>query len=145
MNLNLLVLAGFLSAGASIAHIGIVLGGPSWYRFFGAGERMAKLAEQKSIVPTLVTLGISLVLGVWALYAWSGAGVFPKLPLVKPALSIVTFVYLLRGVGGLIVPHLSTHPAVLANSKRFWFWSSMICLGFGLVHLFGLVGVWGSL
>ncbi len=145
MNLNLLAYAGMLSAAASIAHICIVLGGPSWYRFFGAGERMAKLAEQKSITPTIVTLGIAAVLGIWALYAWSGAGVIPKLPLIKPALVVITSVYLLRGVVGLVAPHVSKHPAIVSNSKRFWFWSSLVCLGIGVTHLLGTVKVWGTL
>ena len=145
MNQNLLLLAGILSAVASIAHIGIVFGGSSWYRFFGAGERMAKLAEQKSILPTLVTLALAALLGIWALYAWSGAGYAPKLPLVKPVLTIITSIYLIRGLGGLIGPHISNHPAILSNSKSFWFWSSAICLSFGFVHLLGVAILWSSL
>ena len=141
----MLILAGILSAIASVTHVGIVLGGPSWYRFFGAGERMARLANQQSIVPIAITLAIALLLGIWALYAWSGAGVVPKLPLLKPALVLITSLYLLRGIVGLIAPYVSEHPGVLANTKRFWFWSSAICLSIGLVHLMGLTSGWDSL
>jgi putative oxidoreductase len=137
--------AGLLSFIASVTHIGIVIRGPAWYRFFGAGERMARLAEEKSIKPILVTLSIALVLFLWGLYAWSGAGVIPQLPLLKPVLVLVTSVYLLRGIVGLVAPYVSNHPAILSNSKRFWFWSSLICLGIGLMHLLGLVTVWVSL
>lgn len=77
---------------------------------------MAKLAEQQSIIPTLATLGISALLGVRTLYAWSGGGAIPKLPLTKPALVVITIVYLLRGAGGLLAPQVSRHPAIVSNS-----------------------------
>ncbi len=44
-----LVNAGFLSAIAAILHMGCILFGALWYRFFGPGEQMAVLAEQESI------------------------------------------------------------------------------------------------
>ena len=50
-----LITAGILSALASLLHIGCIYFGASWYRFFGAGEHMAKLAEQGSLQPTLIT------------------------------------------------------------------------------------------
>lgn len=145
MSQSILVFAGLLSAAASVAHIGVVLGGPSWYRFFGAGERMATLAEKKSFVPVIVTLGIAFVLGIWALYAFSAADIGVRMPLIKPVLAVITGIYLLRGVGGLIAPLVSNHPAILENSKLFWFWSSAICLFIGAVHLLGLAYVWTSL
>ena len=63
------------SAIAALLHLGCIVFGPSWYRFFGAGERMARLAAAGHIVPALVTVGIAAVLIVWSLYALSGAGV----------------------------------------------------------------------
>jgi putative oxidoreductase len=137
LNQNILISAGILSFIASAAHVGIVIGGPSWYRFFGAGEHMAQLAEKKPLKPTLVTLSIALLLFIWGLYAWSGAGVIPQLLLLKSVLILITSVYLLRGIVGLVAPHASNHPAILSNSKEFWFWSSLICLCIGLVHHIG--------
>ena len=40
-----LITGGVLSALAALLHIGVIAGGPDWYRFFGAGEGMAILAE----------------------------------------------------------------------------------------------------
>lgn len=69
MTFNFLIIAGVLSLGASLAHVFIIFGGPKWYRFFGAGEKMAVMAENKSIKPALITAGIAFVLALWAIYA----------------------------------------------------------------------------
>ncbi len=39
-----LIIGGYLSFVAALLHISCIFGGPEWYRFFGAGERMATLA-----------------------------------------------------------------------------------------------------
>jgi hypothetical protein len=129
-----------LSAIAALLHVCIVFGGPAWYRFFGAGEHMASGAAAGHLYPPVVTLLIACVLGVWAAYALSGAGVLQPLPLLVLALPVITAVYLMRGLAAL---------ALFVFARRrltaFWVWSSLICLGFGVVHLVGLVQVWPGL
>ena len=83
-----LIVGGVLSAAASLLHLAVIAGGPSWYRFFGAGEEMARMAEQGSLTPALVTIGIATVLAIWAAYAFAGAGLIPRLPLMRTALGI---------------------------------------------------------
>jgi hypothetical protein len=143
MNNNLLI-AGSLSAIAALLHLGCIYFGASWYRFFGAGEQMAQLAEQGSLQPTIITLGITLVLTTWSLYAFSAAGLTIKLPLIRIALIAITAVYLLRGIGGLFLA-ANAEVSALGNSTEFWFWSSAICLTFGAFHLVGLKQQWASL
>lgn len=92
-----LAAGGMLSAIAALLHLGCIVFGASWYRALGAGERMAQLAESGSGYPTRITLLITVVLLVWAAYAFSGAGLGPRLPLLKAALCAITAVYLLRG------------------------------------------------
>lgn len=145
VSINYLKLAGILSFIAAALHVAIVIGGPDWYRFFGAGELMASKAEEGRIQPALMTLFIAFVLGVWGAYAWSGAGMLPKLPLLKIALCLVTLVYLLRGFAGLIAPLFHNSLYVDQNSTSFWVISSMICLIFGLVHLKGLITSWSAI
>ena len=140
-----LLIAATLSFIASLFHVGIIIGGPAWYRFFGAGERFATLAEQGSARPTLITLGIATMLFVWGLYALSGAGVIVRLPLLQPALMAITFVYLARGVLGLVLPFTTNHPAIAENSVTFWMISSVICCAFGLFYLLGTLNSWASL
>jgi hypothetical protein len=139
-----LITAGVLSALASLLHIGCIIFGATWYRFFGAGEHMAQLAEQGSLQPTIITSGIVLFLATWSLYAFSAAGLIMKLPLMRLALILITVVYLLRGLGGMVLA-ASPEVAPLGNSNLFWFWSSAICLTFGLVHFIGIKQQWTEL
>jgi hypothetical protein len=138
---NPYLLAGaLLSATAAALHLAVIVFGAPWYRFFGAGEQMARLAEAGSIYPALVTLAIAAMLVVWSLYALSGAGLIAPLPLLRPALCAITAVYLMRGL--VIVP-LAWFAS--ASITRFWIWSSAICLVYGIVHLVGLVQTWARL
>ncbi|WP_460830387.1 hypothetical protein [Lysobacter humi (ex Lee et al. 2017)] len=87
-----------------------------------------------------MTLGIAAVLGLWAMYALSGAGVIRRLPLLRTALVAITAVYLVRGL--VLLPLMLD--ADFAPTA-FDVWSSLICLGYGLVHLLGLVQAWPHL
>ena len=138
-----LLLGGSLSAVAGLLHLGIIVRGAPWYRFFGAGERFARMAEAGQWLPALVTAGIAAVLFVWSAYALAAAGwlVNPaRLPWLKLGLSVITAIYLLRGL--VVVPMGWWAPT---QATPFWWWSSAICLVFGLVHLLGLSQVWGRL
>ncbi|GAA6153607.1 hypothetical protein [Pseudoteredinibacter isoporae] len=135
-----LLIAAALSAIAAFLHLAIILGGPDWYRFFGAGEAMAQMAERGEIKPTLITLGIATVLFSWCLYALSAAGKIPPLPLLRTALVVITTIYLLRGLSVLLM-------AILQDEFRepFWIWSSLICTAFGGVYAIGSWQQWGYL
>ncbi len=145
VNINLLTIAGSFSFLAAALHIGVIIGGPNWYRFFGAGESMALMAEKNALIPTIITLGIATILFVWAIYAWAGAGLLPSMPFMRLALSAITAIYLIRGLGGFIAPFVTDHPQIKQNSVAFWLWSSAICVVIGLFHLFGLIEVWKAL
>jgi hypothetical protein len=138
---NPFLLAGaVLSALASLAHIGVIFGGPSWYRFFGAGERMARAAEARRWYPTLVTIAIAAVLAGFSAYALAGAHLIEQLPLTRPILLIITLIYLGRGL--VILPVAVFAPR---HATRFLVWSSLICLVYGTAYLAGLVSAWSSL
>ena len=135
-----LVISGLLSIAASLLHIGCIIGGPEWYRFFGAGEQMATMAEQGSMTPTLITLGIAAVLAIWAGYAFSGAGLLPRLPLLSTGLVVISAIYLLRG--------LALIPALVINGgdvMPFVLWSSLIVLVYGVAYAVGTWTAWPSL
>lgn len=131
-----LLIGGILTAIVAILHLGCIRYGAPWYRFFGAGEKMALLAERGSIWPTLITSLIVVALSIWSLYALSGAGVIAELPLLLWVISLTTAVYLLRGVGGLFLIYRP-----LGRTPVFWLWSSLICLLFGTIHLVGLLQI----
>lgn len=145
MKIDFFIFAGGINFIVAAIHAGIIFGGPRWYRFFGAGERMAELAEKGSPKPALITLAITLVLLIWSGYAFSAAGMLPQLPLLRPVLLTITCIYLARGLAGFFLPFFSTHPSVLQNSRAFWWWSSTISAMIGLVHLQGLLEHWPDL
>lgn len=130
-----------LSAIAALLHLACIIFGPSWYRFFGAGERMAQLAAAGRIGPVVITAGIAGVLAIWSLYALSGAGVIPRLPFIRSVLCAITGVYLLRGVAGFVLA--ATAPG--ERSVAFWCWSSVICLVIGAMYFVGTRQVWSQL
>ncbi|OIQ47457.1 MAG: hypothetical protein BM565_06430 [Gammaproteobacteria bacterium MedPE] len=124
---------------AALLHVGCIIFGARWYRFFGAGEQMATWAEQGLSKPTIITLFITTVLSVFTLYCLSGARVIMTLPLLKVALVGMTSLFLLRGLGGFYMMTKITE-----QGATFWFWSSMICLALGVLHLIGTLQVWNT-
>lgn len=98
---------------------------------------MVRAVEAGKIRPTLVTLAIAGVLLVWAVYAFSGAGIAPRLPFTKLALVLISAVYLLRAFA---FPLL--RPVFPENSTTFWLVSSGICLVLGLLYAVGVIAVW---
>lgn len=135
-----LISAGCLNGLAALIHLGCIYFGAQWYRFFGAGEHMATMAEQGKLQPTLITLFIALVLSVWSLYAFSAAGAIGRLPLLRIGLILITSIYILRGVVGF---YFITQP--MGRSPEFWIWSSIICLCIGIIQLIGIKQQWASL
>ena len=137
---NWLIAGGGLSAAASLLHLACIVGGPNWYRFLGAGEGMARAAERGEWRPALITLAIAGVLAAWSAFAFSGAGLLPRLPLLRTALVAITAVYLLRGL--VVLPLAILRPALVTP---FVLWSSAIVLIYGIVHAIGVWAAWGSL
>ena len=131
-----LIVAGALSVVASLLHIGCIIGGPAWYRFFGAGEAMARAAERGEIYPALITFAIAALLAIAAAYAFAGAGVIRQLPLIRTALVVITAVYLLRGLA--LIPIALTPVA----QTPFNIWSSLIVLGYGIFYAVGTWKAW---
>jgi hypothetical protein len=137
-NNSWLAAGGVLSAAASLAHIGCIVQGPGWYRFFGAPEPLIRAVENGD--PTLhwMTAGIALILAIWSGYAFAGAGLIRRLPLMRTALVAISAIYLARGL--LIVPVLFQ-----PNPAAFDIWSSLIVLGYGVVYALGTARAWPAL
>ncbi|GAO77098.1 MULTISPECIES: hypothetical protein [unclassified Sphingopyxis] len=135
-----LIVGGWLSVLAALLHIACIFGGPDWYRFFGAGEGMARAAARGDLRPTLITLAIGAILLVWAAYAFSGAGSLPRLPLLRTGLIVIAAIYLLRGL--IFVPLHMWRPQ---HSDSFAIWSSLIVLVYGAVYAAGTFKAWRHL
>lgn len=133
-----LIVGGWLSLAASLLHLACIAGGADWYRFFGAGEELATMAEQGSIIPAAITFAIAVILAIWAAYAFAGAGRIRRLPLMRTALVAITAVYMLRGL--MIIP-LQLQP----RATTFDHVSSLVVLVFGAVYLLGTIRAWPAL
>jgi hypothetical protein len=135
-----LVIGAWLSFAASALHLGCIVGGPDWYRFFGAGEGMAQAAERGEWLPAIMTLGIAAVLALWGAYALSGAGRIARLPLLRTGLVVISAIYLLRGL--ILIPLYLARPEL---TDAFAVWSSLIVLVYGLAYAIGTWRAWSFL
>ncbi|ELC7365581.1 hypothetical protein [Stenotrophomonas maltophilia] len=134
----------FAAAGSAIAallHIGCIAFGAPWYRYFGAGQRMVRLAQAGHWWPPLMTAGITAVLVDWALYALAAAGWHSPLPASRLVLTGIALLLLLRAAMGFGLALL--RPGY--NGRRFWVASSMVCLCLGLAFALGTRQAWQSL
>ena len=136
-----LTTAGCLSLAGSLVHVATIFGGPDWYRFFGAGEPIARAAERGSWVPAALTSVIAAVLGIWAAYAFAAAGLMRRLPLMRTALVIISAIYLARGLM-VLAPSTFNRPDL---SPAFMLWSSLIVLVFGVTYAVGTWLAWPRL
>ncbi|KZN66550.1 hypothetical protein N473_09160 [Pseudoalteromonas luteoviolacea CPMOR-1] len=127
-----LLFAAYSSFLAAFLHLGCIIFGAPWYRFFGAGEHMAKMAEAGKLEPTLTTLVIASALSVWGIFALSGAGVVRRLPFLRTVIFMVALVFIARGVA---FPFIM--PLFPENSFTFWLVSSLICLSIGMSYALG--------
>jgi len=135
-----LIIGAICSGLAAIAHLGCIVFGGDWYRFFGAGEQMAIMAEDGLWYPTIVTSILVLILSIWSLYGLSGAKVIFRFPLLRLGLIVISIIYLLRGVAFVMIM-----PMFPENSLTFWLVSSGICLIVGMLYAVGTFQSWTQL
>lgn len=135
-----LIIGSIGSAIAALAHLGCIIFGGDWYRFFGAGEQMARMAEDGHWYPTVVTSIIVLILSIWSLYGLSGSKVIFRLPLLKLGLIVISLIYLVRGVA-----FVAIMPMFPENSLTFWLVSSGGCLLIGIFYSVGTFQSWAKL
>ena len=139
-NNKLLIVASICSAIAALVHLGCIVFGGDWYRFFGAGEQMAKMAEDGQWYPTIVTLIIVSMLSVWSLYALSGTRVIFRLPFLRLGLVAISAIYLIRSIA-----FVTIMPMFPGNSLTFWLVSSGITLTIGVLYAVGTFQAWSQL
>lgn len=81
-----LIAAGALSSAMAIFHLAIASVGAPAYRFFGA-LGLAKRAEEGSLFPGALTLGITLLFALFAFHAFAGARLTRPPPLLRTGLN----------------------------------------------------------
>lgn len=131
----LLVVGAVGSLAVSVLHLWIAWRGAPAYRFFGAGEEMARAAEKGSPVPALVTLGIAGVFAVFGWYALAVAGLVPALPFQSAVLWGIGGIFTLRGLVVLVEVFLITLGRRIPPQNP---WFSLTSLSIGLLYLLGM-------
>lgn len=144
---DLCLLAAALATGAAgLVHLLIPLGGPAWYAFFGAPRHLVRRAEAHALYPTVSCVVIASGLFVCSAYAFSGAGLLPPLPLRYPILAAIALVFLLRGVGFVLLEWLWPGCLVRVSGSQgidtFLLVSSLICLLISSAYAWGLFPAW---
>lgn len=126
---NLLIAAAFCSVAVAVLHIYVIAQGAWAYRYFGAGEQLASLAESGSWIPALLTSFITLAFFIFAAYYLAAADWLPSLPFLRVGLIGIAAIYTLRGA--VVIP------AWVMGMKMspFDLWSSLVSLAIGLLHV----------
>ena len=126
-------------------HLVIIPVGAPAYRYFGAPEEMALLDETGSWRPGAIMLFLSGIFVFFGLLALAGS-VYVSLPfraVVRPGLTLVSGLYLLRGLA--LVPEayllLSGSTRVAPRALVF----SLVSLLVGSVHAWGTYRRWAHL
>jgi hypothetical protein len=101
---------------------------------------MARAAERGSLTPAAITVGIAIILAIWSAYAFSGAGLILRLPLIRTGLVTIAAIYLARGL--LLFPTLFLKPELI---DAFTVWSSLIVLAYGVTYAVGTWRAWAFL
>ena len=119
----------------ALLHVYVIAKGPEAYRFFGAGETLARMAETGSPVPTLLTAAITLAFLAFGVYYMAAAGWLPRPPLFRITIIAIAAIYLLRGA--------MIFPAWLFGMRPSTFdtVSSLLSLALGVLHAAGAMQV----
>lgn len=140
---TLFKIAGILNFGIALLHVGIIFAGAPAYRYFGAGEKLAGLAEAGSPVPALVTFLLVVVFTLFGAYAFSAAGSLRPLPFLLPVSLIVGIIYSCRGLS--VLPQIrmliQTSETISLHHVLF----SLVALSIGVMHVLATAANWKRL
>ena len=98
VNEKFLVAGGLIAGIAALWHLLMIIGGPSWYAFARAPRYIVESARERTFVAPVSAVAIAILMFTCAAYAFSGAGLLGKIPLLKFALPTIAFICLTRGL-----------------------------------------------
>ena len=138
--MKVLLVGGIACACASLLHILIMIGGADWYRLFGAGEETARLVEQGSLEPLVSISFITIVLAIFSFYAIYGALRGPFLPFFRAIMSLISALFMIRGIIGIPMVLWIDNPYMAELRDRMLFMSltSLVSFSIGGCYLYGL-------
>jgi putative oxidoreductase len=129
-----LQIGGVFSFAFAVFQISAILWSQELLTYFGGP---VKIQAENPILYILVCLVVGALVALFGLYAFSGAGKFRRLPLLRSILVTITAIFILRGFA--VINDLMTihkHPEL--DLIRFLVFS-IIALVIGLIHLLGVI------
>lgn len=101
--MKLLKIGGYINILIAIAHVIGLFWAQEMYDYTGVGENMRRNAEIHPLLPTVITIFVTICFFIFGLYGLSGAGKIRKLPFLKIGIFGIAAIYLLRGISGCII------------------------------------------
>ena len=137
-----LLFAGLATVFGGLVHLAAIAGGPSWYAFIGAPDEIVEMVKLGRHYPAKVCWLIATFLFVCASFAFSGARLLPRLPLLHFALFCIASGFLLRGLSFipivLVFPDAFVHITNSRGVDALMLITSLICLVIGMCYAIGL-------
>ena len=99
----MLKLGGYINIIIAIAYLLGLVWADIMFEVTGIGKEMTELAQYHSSLPYLLTIFVSVVFLIFGLYGLSADNKFKRLPFLKPIIFTIAGIYLLRGIGELIL------------------------------------------
>ncbi len=127
-----LLIGGYFSLAFAVFQISGIFWPVSGIRYFGGP---ADLRADHFVWYALLCLVVGIAVGVFGIYALSGAGKIRPLKWLRTTITGTTAIYLLRGL------LLFTQAAFIIKHPVYWRFAlfSLIALAVGVVHLIGLI------
>jgi hypothetical protein len=95
---KLLIVGGTIAGLAAIWHLLMIIGGPNWYAFARAPQYIVDSAKEGTFIAPVGAVAIAILMFTCAVYAFSGAGLIAKIPLLTLALSMISLICVARGL-----------------------------------------------
>ena len=99
----MLKLGGYINILIAIGHLGGLIWAQQMFEVTGIEQEMIMLAQIHASFPYLLTVLVAIVFFIFGLYGLSADGKFKKLPFLKLGVFSIAVIYLLRGIGVLIL------------------------------------------
>jgi hypothetical protein len=99
----MLKLGGYINIVIAIAHVVGLFWADKMFEVTGIDNEMTKLAQTHSSLPYLLTIFVAIVFFIFGLYGLSAGNKFRKLPFLKLVVFLTAGIYLLRGIGELVL------------------------------------------
>ncbi|MBS9463002.1 hypothetical protein KIM67_11315 [Flagellimonas sp. 389] len=132
----MLKLGGYINILIAIGHIVGLIWADQMFEVTGIGKEMNVLAQTHSSLPYLLTVFVSIVFFIFGLYGLSADRKFRKLPFLKLGVFVIGGIYILRGLGELIVDTIQE-----TNSSTEIVYS-ILALAIGLLFIIGGLKKW---